>query len=726
MATVDVATSGDPMMATNRASWTPPRSYELEAEYLYFDAAGGLVSSKGRFRPIPGARGEVRSKTFLQRWPDDEAQGGWVYKKPDGALDVPYRLPELVVEVERGGTVWWPEGEKDVDCLAALGLCATTSVTTSKLPDGLEEVLRGAQRVYVLPDNDEPGRRYAEQVADVAAGTVLDVRIVPLPELPERGDVSDFLASGHDVDELWRHAEAAPSWLPGDLPTNAPSPSPKIGPEPDQKDANALLRTLRDMADDGSLELFHDPAGEAFCTTRLPYFPSTLTMPVRGGNGEQFSDLLRAIHKLCCNPRTFLRMPTIKELAEQCAADARTEGVCREVSLRVARIEEDVWIDIGDETGRAIHVTEEEWRVCSTADVRFRRSKGMLPLPIPMQEGSGELLSDFLNVSLEQHPLIYAWLLAALSGTVGYPALGLSGEQGSSKTMMAEFVRQLVDPVAMLLRGPAKDEEALALCARNNFVLGFDNLSRLSPAVSDAMCRTVYGQGFATRAHYTNTEEVTFKGARPMIWTGIDELPTRADLLDRSFLVQALPISKKRDEHELKASFEASRPSILGWLLNGVAAGLAHHQSIEVEGDVRLIDACKFAIAAERGLGLPEGTMRRGLEAARDSSSAAALESSPVAGPLVAWLRTLDSPEVEATASEILHALQGRLGDQKTPRDFPTHRKAMGNELRRAVPALRSIGVELTPPIGPSGHTKRRLFRIRLLGEGEVDRGAKQ
>jgi hypothetical protein len=722
MAIVEKATPGGLMETTDRAPWRSPPGYELEAEYLYLDAAGGLISVKARFRPVPGAGGDMGSKTFRQRWPDDAAEGGWIYKKPEGVLDVPYRLSQLVEEVAQGGTVFWVEGEKDADCLAALGLCATTSVTTSRLPDGLEEVLRGAQRVYVLPDNDEPGRRYARQVAAVAARTVQDVRIVPLPGLPEKGDVSDFLALGHDADDLWRNAEAAPSWLPDDLSSDAPSSKPKSA-APDERDANALLRVLRDLMIDGSLELIHDPSAEAFCTTGPPFFPAVLTMPVRGGSGEPFSDLLRAIHKTCCNPRTFLRLPTIKELAEQCAADARTDGPLRVVSLRVARVGDDVWIDIGDESGRAIHVTAQGWCVRDSAGVRFRRSKGMLPLPIPVGGGSDMLLSDFLNVSTEQLPLIYAALLAALSRTVGYPALAIAGEQGSAKTTMAECFRKLVDPADLLLRGPPKDEEALALCARNNYVLGFDNLSRLAPGVSDAMCRMVYGQGFATRAHYTNTEEVTFKAARPMVWTGIDELPTRADLLDRSFLIQALPISKKRSLPKLEEAFDEASPAILGWLLDGVVAGLASQQSIEVDDDVRLIDAWKFAIAAERGLGLPEGTMRGGLEAARDSASAAALESSPVAGPLVAWLRTIDPPEVSATASEILRALQELLKDQKLPRDFPTHRKAMGNELRRAVPALRSIGVELTPPVGTSGHTKRRLFRIRLLPEKEVDRG---
>jgi putative DNA primase/helicase len=51
----------------------------------------------------------------------------------------------------------------------------------------------GGRDVIIIPDNDEPGRNHAKQVARSLKGIARSVRIAELPDLPEKGDVSDFL-----------------------------------------------------------------------------------------------------------------------------------------------------------------------------------------------------------------------------------------------------------------------------------------------------------------------------------------------------------------------------------------------------------------------------------------------------------------------------------------------------------------------------------------------------
>ena len=70
--------------------------------------------------------------------------------------------------------------------------------------------------------------------------------------------------------------------------------------------------------------------------------------------------------------------------------------------------------------------------------MRFRRSPGMLPLPIPKRGGSIEALRAFLNLSSQNDfVLIVAWLLASLRPGGPYPLLAISGEQSSAKTVKA-------------------------------------------------------------------------------------------------------------------------------------------------------------------------------------------------------------------------------------------------------------------------------------------------
>jgi hypothetical protein len=78
----------------------------------------------------------------------------------------------------------------------------------------------------VLPDHDVAGQLHAGQVARSCHQTGLEVRVVPLPDLPEKGDVSDWLAAGHDRAELVALAKAAPVWTPTNDQAPGSSPLP--------------------------------------------------------------------------------------------------------------------------------------------------------------------------------------------------------------------------------------------------------------------------------------------------------------------------------------------------------------------------------------------------------------------------------------------------------------------------------------------------------------------
>ena len=180
----------------------------MVADYVYRDEAGELLFQVVRMEP----------KDFRQRRP--KAGGGWEWSVK-GVRAVPYRLPELVAEPTRPVVV--VEGEKDADNLANLGVLATCNAGgAGKWTGAHAEFLRG-RHVVVLTDNDEPGRDHARQVAQSLAGIAASVRIVELPGLPPKGDVSDWLTAGGTKAELKRLADGSPEWTP-----TAAQPWPEI------------------------------------------------------------------------------------------------------------------------------------------------------------------------------------------------------------------------------------------------------------------------------------------------------------------------------------------------------------------------------------------------------------------------------------------------------------------------------------------------------------------
>jgi predicted P-loop ATPase len=176
---------------------TPRGKPNIVAEYDYRDAAGHLVFQKIRLEP----------KDFrIRHLP---AQGDWVWKKPVLATYPLYRLPDVMTAIQHGRPIVICEGEEDADRLAGSFIVATTNfegaAKDSQKPKWRKEYtaqLAGAARVILIPDNDAPGRAHMRHIASQLQGKVSDLRWLALPGLPDKGDVSDWLNSGHTVEEL--------------------------------------------------------------------------------------------------------------------------------------------------------------------------------------------------------------------------------------------------------------------------------------------------------------------------------------------------------------------------------------------------------------------------------------------------------------------------------------------------------------------------------------------
>jgi hypothetical protein len=205
---------------------TPPLPSRRErrniaAAHPYTDAAGNLLYEVLRLTP----------KAFACRRPD--ASGGWIWNL-QAVERVLYRLPDLLAAIARDELVFLVEGEKDADALAALGFTATTQAGgAGKWRPAYNHTLRQA-RVVVIPDHDEAGHRHADAVLAALRPHAAELRRLDLPNLPDKGDTSDWLAArrAEGLPEaqircrLLDLALAAPNLL---RPAPAPAATPAAG-----------------------------------------------------------------------------------------------------------------------------------------------------------------------------------------------------------------------------------------------------------------------------------------------------------------------------------------------------------------------------------------------------------------------------------------------------------------------------------------------------------------
>jgi len=193
----------------------PPGSKPQKQRVAYVNTKPTYIYVNKEGEPLFGII-RTPEKQFMAVRPD--GKGGWAYGmgKVNPTL---YNLPRVIEAVSNGELIFIVEGEKDADNMAKVGLTATTNpFGAGKWHAEYSNYLKNAD-VVIIPDNDEVGRRHAEQVARSLIGKAKRIRLLELPNLPTKGDVSDWLEAGGTKEELLSLAEQAPLYEPKDEPS---------------------------------------------------------------------------------------------------------------------------------------------------------------------------------------------------------------------------------------------------------------------------------------------------------------------------------------------------------------------------------------------------------------------------------------------------------------------------------------------------------------------------
>ncbi|MBM3760932.1 MAG: hypothetical protein FJW36_11865 [Acidobacteria bacterium] len=192
------------------------------AYYNYEDESGKVLYRA--VRKEPGYEG--RDKTFVMERPT--ARGGWATGVGD-IERVPYHLPRLLA-ADPNEPVYIVEGEKDVLTVERLGFVATCKAGGASGANQFAEWLNcfANRDVVLLPDNDTAGRKFSAEVAEILQPIAASVRVVALPGLLEKGDVSDYIAAGGTRAELEQLVAAAPNWAPSTALAKVEEPQGKI------------------------------------------------------------------------------------------------------------------------------------------------------------------------------------------------------------------------------------------------------------------------------------------------------------------------------------------------------------------------------------------------------------------------------------------------------------------------------------------------------------------
>ena len=250
----------------------------------------------------------------------------------------------------------------------------------------------------------------------------------------------------------------------------------------------------------------------------------------------------------------------------------------------------------------------------------------------------------------------------------------------------------LLDPGSGQMTSAPRSERDFGVAAQGRTVLGLDNLSTISPALSDMMCRAVTGETIVTRALYTDDELSILSYRIGLIVTAIDPGALRGDLAERMLPIQLEPLGpRRRSEQESRAEFYLAQPALLGAVLDEVSAVLRNWDQAKAQepeaGWPRMADFGRVLAALDHEYGL--SSLKAYLQTTADNDRDVAA-GHPLTEAILALAKT--GPQ-RLTPAALLHKVMLFRDCSPNERRGWSTAQEMSQTLTRLSPSLRLLGV---------------------------------
>ncbi len=534
---------------------------EIIRTYDYRDENGEALFQTVRFEP----------KEFRQRRPN--GKGGWIWNLK-GVQPVLYRLPELM---KGSDPVVIVEGEKDVERLMELGSTATTNpLGAGKWRRYYNKWLDGRD-VVVIPDNDDPGRDHARTAAKSLQGVAKTVKVLELPNLPEKGDVSDFLDMGGTAEELKRLIEEAPLYPDSSLAGWTQDIKNLITDIRKDKDLRAFEKMTRI-----SEVVLEDLESRGFLvsTSTQRFFFQRGTNTLFELDGFRFQALVNDLYGLnpsehgfdyvLANLHTEAHLRGQQSEVYQLACYSKENG-----DLYISRFDGRLYCLDGEKiellpngSGGVLFLDDPLWEpyeyLGTNPESEFLSR--LLIDAVNFAQGEGVVLSPEDQRMLFQ-VYIYSAFFESLLPTK--PIIAFVGPKGSGKSSTLLWLGQLLFGSSFRLLSLAKNkEDGFIAAVTASYLAGFDNVDGKIPWLNDHLAALATGGSITLRKLYTTNEKITFNPRVFLALTSRSPKFRREDVVDRLLLLRVARFQKFKSEKKLREERLAKRNELWTELLN--------------------------------------------------------------------------------------------------------------------------------------------------------------
>lgn len=387
---------------------------------------------------------------------------------------------------------------------------------------------------------------------------------------------------------------------------------------------------------------------------------------------------------------------------------ATFDGEKHKLQLRVAEHNDKFYYDLSDKDWRAVEVSPSGARIVENPPILFSRNKNMKDQVTPNFDGDIRLLLNHVRLKHEDDQILYlVYVISCLIPNIPHTVIVYSGEKGASKSTSMKMTRQIIDPAVRDLLTMPNSIQDLAISLSNNYMPCFDNLDSLSAAKSDLLCIASTGGGFSKRTLFTDDDETLLELHRCPALNGINVVVTRADLMDRSIVLELerIPEEERKEERVVREAFEKDKAAIIGGALSILSKAMTIYPDVQLNKLSRMADFTRWGYAISEAMGYGGERFLTAYRNNQSSSNEEAIYSHPVASTVVSFMRKRN--KWKGSVADLLRQLEYEAGIEMIDMNVKSWPKAAHILSRRLKEVKSNLGEKgITFNIRPAGDSK--------------------
>jgi len=353
------------------------------------------------------------------------------------------------------------------------------------------------------------------------------------------------------------------------------------------------------------------------------------------------------------------------------------------------------------------------WKIGRSNKIKFLRSSVEQAQVSPERGGDLlQLMRPFINLPDDEFKLLVIAIVQSFSRCSSHFVMLFSSGKGTGKSTLTQVIRCLIDPSESALMLTPTTESDLKTALANTYIACFDNTDTLSTKFSNILCAAVTGTKEVKRKLYSDADQVVLSLHNLLILNGIDIVPYKSDLSERSLYFSLLRIAPENriPDSEFWDNFHAARPQIMGAIFNTLFKAMKLFPSVQTKKLHRMADAHKEMLAIALALGMTEAEFNRILDENKDRLENAYAQNNPFVTAISDFFES-NGPITDQAAS-LYNKVRRFAGNVK---DFPGSASIFTRRLEQERDALNRVGIDFTK-IRDTGNGNRCKLAIHKKG----------